>query len=208
VNLASVVSQHKFLKDGCERFEDGTLNYNNIPAVETGLRYIESIGLERISRRIGTLTQYLIVELKSIIHDNGLPLVKIFGPESFDNRGGNVMMNFSDPLGNVYAFEAIELMTNAKRISIRSGCFCNPGIDEINNRLTRTEISEYFQSRKNGDYDEMKSFLGKPRGATRVSVGLPTNRSDIDTFVALIKSLKNKVLKQPQMIAAQTLVEI
>ena len=208
VNLASVVSQDKFLKDGCERFEDGTLNYNNIPAVETGLRYIESIGLERISRRIAALTQYLIVELKSVVHDNGLPLVKIFGPESFDNRGGNVMMKFLDPLGNAYAFEAIELMTNANRISIRSGCFCNPGIDEINNRLTRTEISQYFQSRKNGDYNEMKSFLGKLRGATRVSVGLPTNRSDIDTFVTLIKSLRKKVLKQRRMVAAQTLAEI
>ena len=194
VNLASVVSQNKFLKDGSERFEDGTLNYNNIPAIAAGLGYIESIGLERISKRIGTLTQYLVGELRSIIHDNSLPLVKIYGPENFDNRGGNVMMNFLDPYGKAYAFEEIELMTNANNISIRSGCFCNPGIDEINNRLTRTEISQYFQGRKNGDYNEMKSFLGKQRGATRVSVGLPTNRNDIDTFVILIKSLKNKVL--------------
>ena len=107
-------------------------------------------------------------------------------------------MNFLDPLGNVYSFEAIELMTNANRISIRSGCFCNPGIDEINNRLTRTEILQYFQSRQNGDYNDMKSFLGKQRGATRASVGLPTNKNDIDAFVTLIKSLKNKVLKQPR----------
>jgi molybdenum cofactor sulfurtransferase len=208
VNLASVVSQHKFLKEGCERFEDGTLNYNNIPAIETGLKYIESIGLERISRRIATLTQYLVAELKSVVHDTGQPLVKIFGPESFDNRGGNVMMNFSDPLGNVYSFEAIELITNANCISIRSGCFCNPGIDEINHRLRRKEILQFFQSRQNGDYNEMKSFLGKRRGATRTSVGLPTNKSDIDAFVTLIKSLKNKVLKQPQMATVETLVEI
>ena len=104
MNLAAVVSQHKFLKDGCERFDDGTLNYNNIPAIETGLRYVESIGLERISRRIGILTQYLIVELKSIVHDNGMPVVKIFGPESFDNRGGNVMMNFFGPIGKCSRF--------------------------------------------------------------------------------------------------------
>ena len=208
VNLAAVVSQHKFLKDGCERFEDGTLNYNNIPAIETGLRYIESIGIERISRRVGTLTQYLIVELKSIVHDNGMPVVKIFGPESFDNRGGNVMMNFLDPLGNVHDFEAIELMTNVNGISIRSGCFCNPGIDEINNSLTMTEISQYFESRKNGDYNDMKSFLGRQRGATRVSVGLATNRLDIDAFVTLIKSLRNKVLNLNEMAAPQTFAEI
>jgi len=93
-------------------------------------------------------------------------------------------------------------------MSFRSGCLCNPGIDEINHGLTRTEILQYFQSRQNGDYNDMKSFLGKQRGATRASVGLPTNKNDIDAFVTLIESLKNKVLKQPQLIAVQTLAEI
>lgn len=196
VNLASAASQNKFLKDGCERFEDGTLNYNNIPAIEAGLKYIQDIGLTRIARRIRDLAQYLIGALKAITHDNNQPLVKIFGPEIFDNRGGNIMMSFLDPHAKVYAFEEIEKLANAKNISIRSGCFCNPGIDEINNCLTTTEIAEYFQDRENGNYVEMISSLGKRRGATRVSVGLPTNKSDIDSFVALIRTLKNNHLIQ------------
>lgn len=195
VNLVSVVSQNKFLRDGCERFEDGTLNYINIPAVEAGLTYIESIGMQRISERVNMLAQYVITELKSIIHDNGQPVVRIFGPDNLYNRGGNIMMNFMDPKGKVYAFEDIEQMTNAKHISIRSGCFCNPGIDETNNCLTRAEVSQYFESRQQGDYHDMILFLKKMRGATRVSVGLPTNRNDIDIFVGLIKLLRNKILK-------------
>ncbi len=191
VTLVSIASQNKFLANGHERFEDGTVNYNNIPAIKIGLDFVESIGIERISARIKSLTQYLITELGKLKHDNGQPLIKIFGPKSIENRGGNVIMNFFDSQGVAYPFEKIEQMTNKHLISIRSGCFCNPGIDEINNCITTEEISTYFISRDKGDYYDMISFLGKMRGATRVSVGMATVKKDIDTFISLIATLKN-----------------
>jgi selenocysteine lyase/cysteine desulfurase len=52
VTLVSVVSQEKFLTSGHERFEDGTLNYTNLPAITYGLDYIESIGIDRINQRV------------------------------------------------------------------------------------------------------------------------------------------------------------
>lgn len=192
VTLVSVASQDKFLANGHERFEDGTLNYNNIPAIEIGLEYIESIGMERITARVKSMIQYLIHELKRLHHDNGHPIVRIFGPDSLDHRGGNIIMNFFDPADHVYAFKEIEDLANAQRISIRSGCFCNPGIDEINNCITNEEISNYFLTRDNGDYYDMIAFLGKMRGSIRVSVGLATNKNDLDKFVALISTLKHK----------------
>lgn len=194
VTLVSVVSQQRFLSSGHERFEDGTLNYNNIPAVKTGLEYIESIGIERISARVKSLLQYLAFELKQLHHDNGHPIVKIFGPDNFEHRGGNLIMNFFDVNDKVYPFEQIEGLASDRSISIRSGCFCNPGIDEINNCITNEEISKYFMSRDKGDYHDMISFLGKMRGATRVSVGIATIRSDLDKFIELVHSLKNRSL--------------
>lgn len=192
VTMVSVVTQNKFLANGHERFEDGTLNYNNIPAVKIGLEYIESIGMDRISKRVRSLIQYLSSELKKLNHDNGRIIVKTFGTEKPENRGGNIIMNFFDVEGNTFPFEEIEQMANAKQISIRSGCFCNPGIDEINNCITNDEISKYFLSRDNGNYYDMIKFLGKMRGATRVSVGIATNKSDLDNFIALVASLKNR----------------
>lgn len=194
VNLVATASQHKFLKDGHERFEDGTLNYNNIPAVEAGLTYLESIGMDRIANRVSKLVRYLIHQLACLKHDNGQPLVCIYGPKSFTDRGGNVMMRFMDLNGNPYPFEDIEQMTNAYGISIRSGCFCNPGLDEINSGLTAGDISSYFLGRSDVQYDDMKVVLNKIRGATRVSVGLPTTQSDIDTFVEAIRHLKHRPL--------------
>ncbi len=192
VTAVSVASQNRFLAGGHQRFEDGTLNYNNIPAIEIGLDYIDSIGMERISARVKSLAHYLTNELKTLRHGNGRPIVKIFGPESFANRGGNVVMNFFDPFEKAYSFKQIESLANDQSISVRSGCFCNPGIDEINNCITEQEISNYFLTRDNGDYEDMIAFLGKMRGATRVSVGLATTKKDLDTFIGLVQALKNK----------------
>jgi molybdenum cofactor sulfurtransferase len=192
VTLVSVISQEKFLTSGHERFEDGTLNYTNLPAISFGIDYIKSIGIEKINKRVQSLITYVTTALKKLHHDNGLPVVKIFGPDTMNHRGGNIVMNFLDIDGEPFPFQMIEEMANEKMISIRSGCFCNPGIDEINNCITNDEISKYFMSRDQGDYFDMIHFLHKMRGATRLSVGIATNTADLDKFVELISQLINR----------------
>jgi len=189
VTLVSVAEQKQFLATGHERFEDGTLSYNMIPAVTIGLDFIDEIGIDRINARVSRLIRYVSDQLRAIKHANGRPVVRIFGPEGFERRGGNIIMNFFDDAGHLIPFEEIEELANVQQISIRSGCFCNPGIDEINNCITTDEISKYFTSRDAGDYHDMITFLGKMRGATRVSVGLSTSRRDLDRFIAFVKAL-------------------
>jgi molybdenum cofactor sulfurtransferase len=65
---------------------------------------------------------------------------------------------------------------------------CNPGIDEINNCITTDELSQFFMSRDNRSDSEKSSFLGKMRGAVRISVGISTSLSDLDKFVQFIAS--------------------
>lgn len=161
VTMVSVTSQHSFLAGNHERFEDGTLNYLDIPALQNGLEFIESIGMERINARIKGLTQYLLDNLHALHHKNGKPLVKVFGPHDMEQRGGNLVMNFFDENGNTIDFESIDVVARDKNISIRSGCFCNPGIDEINNCITNDEMAQYFTSRDKGDYHDMVKYLGK-----------------------------------------------
>ena len=192
VTLVSVAGQHRFLAKTYERFEDGTINYLDIPAIKTGLEFIENIGIDRVNSRVRSLIETLSTELKELKHDNGQALVKVFGPENFSNRGGNIILNFFDVEGRVFAFEDIEFLANKDKISIRSGCFCNPGLDEINNCLSNDEIATYFMSRDEGDYHDMIAYLGKMRGATRVSVGIPTTQKDLIKFLDFAGSLRNK----------------
>lgn len=192
VTLASVQANNFYLAANHERFENGTINYLDIPAVKIGLDYIESIGIERINERTASLADYLCKQLKDIKHDGGQTIVKIFGPEDRKDIGATMIMSFFDSEGNLYPFELIEEMANKEMISIRSGCFCNPGIDEVNNCITTEDLSKYFSSREKGDYKDMIAYLNKLRGATRVSLGIATRKGDLDIFLQFVNSLKNK----------------
>lgn len=187
VTLASTRSPHHYLAENHERFEDGTINYLDIPAVGMGLDYINTIGIDTIQERVFSLVQYLASELQALKHGNGQPIVRMFGPQNREGTGGTIIMNFLDSAGIIYPFTEIEEEANKRMISIRSGCFCNPGIDEINHSISEDELSAYFASRDRGNYTDMVSFLSKMRGATRVSVGIATKKADLDTFVSFIK---------------------
>jgi molybdenum cofactor sulfurtransferase len=60
INFASVQGQAHVLSANEAAFEEGTLNYLSIPAVEIGLRYLQTIGLELIAERIRCLTGWLL----------------------------------------------------------------------------------------------------------------------------------------------------
>src|SRR5690606_12244399 len=79
VTLVSVNTQDHYLTNTHERFEDGTLNYLDIPAIKSGLDYIDSIGMERISGRIHAIIKLFAHRLQQLKHSNGAPLLKIFG---------------------------------------------------------------------------------------------------------------------------------
>ena len=191
VSLVSVNSLHHFLINNHERFEDGTLNYLDIPAVKIGLDYIENIGIEKINERVSSLRKYLFEKLEKLQHETGQKLVQIFGPKDHQNLGGTIILGFYNKNGERYEFEQIEEMANGHNISLRSGCFCNPGIDETNNCLTDNELATYYSSHDNGDYKDMIKFLGKMRGATRISVGIATTKGDIDKLMAFLEELLN-----------------
>lgn len=188
VTMVSNQFPRHFLAENHERFEDGTINYLDIPAVGMGIDYINSIGIDKIQERVSSLVVYLFDELTNLKHKNGQPIVRTFGPGDRKGTGGTIIMNFLDPLGNTYPFYELEAAANEQMISTRYGCFCNPGIDEINYSVTEKEMSSYFSSRDRGDFNDLVSFLSKMRGATRVSVGIATRKADLDTFVNFVKT--------------------
>jgi molybdenum cofactor sulfurtransferase len=192
VSLVSVRGNNHFLYDGFERFENGTVNYLDIPAIANGLQFINSIGIGTISSRIGELCNLLIRHLLQLRHNNGSPLIKHYGPKDAKNRGGTILFNFLDNQGLQYPFPFIESRANEKLISLRTGCFCNPGIDEINSGIPAGRLRRYFSSRNGATTDDMIRFLGKPRGAIRISVGIPTTTADLATFIQFAKTFINK----------------
>lgn len=150
--------------------------------------------MKNINSRIHELTGLLLQNLLMLRHANGAPLIKIYGNRNNENRGGTIMLNFLNEEGKLFPFQYIEACANRVNISLRSGCFCNPGIDETNHCLSTQQLKGFFTSRKFGDYYDMIQYLGELRGAVRVSLGIPTTRADLFKFIAFAKSFLNKAI--------------
>ncbi len=156
-----------------EKFENGTLNYAGIPAITNGLNFIEEQGMDKISARVTSLANYLIQSLQELKHSNQKPLITIFGPQKCENRSGTVNMDFLDESGSIFSHTEIEKEAKKFNISSRQGLFCNKGVCLTINKNDSINSS----------------------GTNRISVGIATVKSDIDTFVQFVKSFENKINK-------------
>ncbi len=194
VTLSAIQHSAYFLKNNHEKFENGTVNYLDIPAIVNGLHFIEGLNMENINARIKDLCSSILSDFTRLTHNNGKPLIKLYGPSNVENRGGTFLINFFDPQEQQYPVELIEQMANVNNISIRTGCFCNPGIDELNHSVSADLLRGYFMCRNSGDYEDMTKFLGKRRGAVRISIGIATISLDIKKFMLFGMKLLNKTV--------------
>lgn len=188
IAVASVQADRYTPALGAAAFEDGTLPYTGIPALEYGFDLLESIGIETIHRHVVRLTQDLLEKLAALRHENGRPVVQVYGPMTMERRGGTVAFNVVNASGEVLDHNWIEDRAAERRISLRTGCFCNPGAGEMALGLSRGEISSCFhRSGERMTYDDFRRCIdAKSTGAVRVSLGIVSTRDDIDTFVRFL----------------------
>lgn len=196
VNFASVQGQRHILAPGEAGFEDGTLNYLAIPAVEIGLRHLESIGIETIQTRVRCLTDWLLTRLLDLRHSNGRHMGRIYGPVTTAERGGTVTMNFYDPEGHLLDYRRVEELATAQRISLRTGCFCNPGAGEAAEGLSEGDVAAALEESPQMTMPRFLQIItyrdGKSAGAIRVSLGLASNFADVYRFVQFAAGLRDQ----------------
>ena len=190
ITVASVQSDRHVLAEGAAAFEDGTLDYANIPAVDAGLMFLEEVGLDRIHERVRCLTGWLLDALAGLRHANGRPLARVYGPLTTDGRGGTVAFNLHDAGGGVIPHPVVEARAAGAGISLRTGCFCNPGAGEAALGLSAGELDRCFAA--SGDRMTREEFGqclngGNGPGAVRVSLGLASTFADAHAFVTFVR---------------------
>jgi selenocysteine lyase/cysteine desulfurase len=169
-------------------FEDGTLNFLGIPDVEFGLHWVESIGIDVIHARVGALTGWLLDNLTELRHRNGEPLVRVYGPATNDRRGGTISFNFLHPDGTLVDERLVAAESTAAGLSLRTGCFCNPGAGEGAFGITKWRLGRALL-RNPKTVDEYLDVLRVPTGgAIRVSFGLASNAADAHRFLSFAES--------------------
>lgn len=183
-----------------EAFEDGTVNYLGIPAITIGLGTIEKIGIDTIHNRVQILTAFLLKHMQNANHKNGKPLFQIYGPTDCKNRGGTIAFNFLDPKGNIIDERIIEKHANEKNISLRTGCFCNPGSGETAFHLKKESLVKVFAKKEPMNYDYYLKTLGlKSGGAIRLSLGIVSNFKDAQKFIEFSKIFQDSFVKEANL---------
>jgi len=196
VNFASVQGSGHYLAPNEAAFEDGTVNYLDIPAIKTGLQHLEKVGIDTIRERVHCLTGWLLENLLSLQHSNHKPMVRIYGPTDTETRGGTVTLNFYGPDERLLDYRRIEELANEKGISLRTGCFCNPGAGEIAEGLTAEDM---MVGLNHGTDMSLPHFVqviqhrgNKSAGAIRISVGLASNFADVYRFLHFAAGFRDK----------------
>ncbi|KAH6623931.1 pyridoxal phosphate-dependent transferase [Chaetomium tenue] len=196
------------LAGGAEGFEDGTGNFLGVPDVVFGLDWLMGGrvgGVGVVGERVRCLTGWFLERLGGLRHADGRAMVRVYGPRDMVMRGGTVAFNFLDAEGKVVDERIVAMESAAARISLRTGCFCNPGAGEAAFELDFKGVRKLSITRKlarsrqaSGGLDQFIDALGMPYlGAIRVSFGLASNVADVDKFFGFAeKTYKDRVITE------------
>ncbi len=192
ISWASVLAESHTLSPGSEGFEDGTLNYTSLPAVEIGLDFLDEVGIETIHDRVRSLTGWLAGELMELRHGNGERVVRIYGPVEMEGRGGTLALNVYDAECGHIGHSEVEERANRWGISLRTGCFCNPGAGEMALGLEKEEIVGCLVGSGNRmTLDEFQQCIdGKSTGAVRISFGIASTFGDALTVLRFLQQFR------------------
>jgi selenocysteine lyase/cysteine desulfurase len=177
------------LRAGHDAFEDGTIDFLGIPAVIDGLDFLDGVGMDAVHDRVAFLTDEMLSALATRRHGCGAPLVRIHGPCGNGARGGTVAFNVLEPDGRVVPYRVIERAAADAGVSIRGGCFCNPGASEAAFGFPADRTGACFERVAAGGLtpERLAACLGVAAvGAVRASVGIASDASDIARLVSVL----------------------
>jgi selenocysteine lyase/cysteine desulfurase len=124
-----------------------------------------------------------------------VPLAKQFGPMTHA-RGGTIAFYLLAPDGMPYDVRAIEAEAHRARISLRTGCFCNPGDGEVAHGITREDMAKCFIGAcKPVSFEDcaatLRTSTGKAPNTMRVSLGLASNFRDAYALIAFAERFRD-----------------
>ena len=193
VEYVSVQHGSHLMRDGADGFEDGTVSFLDVEAVIRGLDFLDEVGMPRIGRHVSALTTRLVERLRALAHDDGTPLVRLYGPRDRYDCGGTVAFNVLDARGVAIPYEIAEEHARRAGVSVRGGCFCNPGASETAFGFAPDRTAACIaETRRTGwslpDFARRMRECGGGHaiGAVRASLGIASNERDVDRLVEVV----------------------
>jgi len=166
VLYASVDADRHRLRLGHDAFEDGTPNFLGIATLPSGFALLNELGMERIAAHVERLTSMFADEVSGFATLYGRTTLNIDGVPYWD----------------------VEERARAENISLRGGCFCNPGASELAFGLRGAgrcldALGDDFTVQRFAECAE------RPVGAVRVSFGIANNDADVARVAAFLRRI-------------------
>jgi selenocysteine lyase/cysteine desulfurase len=138
------------------------------------------------------MTGALLDGLIGLRRADGSPLVRIYGPRRLDARGGAVSFNVLDASGRPLSHSIVEAAAREAGISVRGGCFCNPGAAEAAFGVEPERLKRCL-TMLDGEFTpaRLSSCAGTEVGAIRASAGLANNDDDIARLLELLVGFRS-----------------
>jgi selenocysteine lyase/cysteine desulfurase len=194
VDYASVQLSRHQLRPDHGAFEDGTPDFLQIAALDAGFALRDRVGVPAMTAHVNRLTAALIEGLTSIVHCDGRPAVRLYGPPDQDRRGGIVTFNVVDRDGWSVPFALVEHRADTAGVQLRGGCFCNPGAAEAAlgfDPVVMTRCLDALGGRFTVPGLQRCAGRRTAVGALRASVGLATNARDVQRAIDVIASFSS-----------------
>ncbi|KAK0195963.1 pyridoxal phosphate-dependent transferase [Armillaria mellea] len=180
-----------------EQFEDGTINYLTLPAVTDGLRFLSAY-LPFLPLRLITLLYYVISSLTRLRHNTtGTPVVRILSRtpskrlrsvgEQADT-GSIISLIFLSPSGEMIPNTFVEHAASQHKVSLRTGCMCNPG-----GAAAMLNIQDEMKQLYTGvTRHDLENLVGRELGVVRISFGLASNFYDAWRVIRFATLMSNE----------------
>ena len=138
----------------------------------------------RSTRASRALAAWLLDALCALRHADGSPAATIYGPATATGAAPRSPSTSSTRTAASSTSATSTASRAATPISLRTGCFCNPGAGEIAFTISRETLvgGEFGDGMTLDDYVHA---IGLPSGgAVRASLGLASNFADVERFCA------------------------
>ncbi|KAJ3049484.1 hypothetical protein HK097_009530, partial [Rhizophlyctis rosea] len=187
-----------------ERFEDGTVGFQQVLALERGFEFLESKlgGWSRVRSHTMFLTEYLYGGMKEMRFLEGGSICKVYSGPAGERRkrvgddgveweygqGPIVNFNILRPGGGVVKPSEIMRLAAVNGIHLRAGCFCNPGACQAALGLSSGQVKEYADVHGHVCWDDKDVIDNQPLASLRVSFGASSTFGDALAFLQFLRT--------------------
>ncbi|XP_034537125.1 molybdenum cofactor sulfurase [Notolabrus celidotus] len=173
-----------------DRFEDGTVSFLDIIAVNHGFEALHRItgGMHNIQQHTFGLARYTYTLLSSLCHGNRRPVAQMYTEGQFESpstQGAILNFNLMDSHGQIIGYSQVDRMASLYNIHVRTGCFCNTGACQSFLGITDGQMRRNLQAgHVCGDGIDLVD--GQPTGSVRVSFGYMSTFEDCQKFLNFV----------------------